>query len=79
MVKSPPASAGDMGSIPGLGRSHMLQGNRAREPQVLSPQLEPAPRNRRGPRGVRSRPCEPRPEKARTKFAGDSFQNIMIN
>ena len=25
--KNPPASAGDTGSIPGLGRSHMLQSN----------------------------------------------------
>ena len=27
VVKNPPASAGDMGSIPGLGRSHMLRSN----------------------------------------------------
>ena len=27
MVKNPPANAGDMGSIPGLGRSHMLWSN----------------------------------------------------
>ena len=26
-VKNPPANAGDVGSIPGPGRSHMLQGN----------------------------------------------------
>ena len=26
-VKNPPANAGDMGSISGLGRSHMPQGN----------------------------------------------------
>ena len=25
MVKNPPANAGDMGSIPGLGRLHMPQ------------------------------------------------------
>ena len=25
--KNPPANAGDMGSIPGLGRFHMPQGN----------------------------------------------------
>ena len=49
VVKNPPANAGDMGSIPGPGRSHMLQSNwtcapqllslrsRAREPQLLSP------------------------------------------
>ena len=27
VVKNPPANAGDMCSIPGLGRSHMLQSN----------------------------------------------------
>ena len=26
VVKNPPANAGDMGSSPGLGRCHMLQG-----------------------------------------------------
>ena len=48
VVRNPPANAGDTGSIPGLGRSHMPQGNwvhvpwlpsphsRAREPQLLS-------------------------------------------
>ena len=54
MVKNPPANAGDMGSSPGPGRSHMPQSNytseprllslrsRAREPQLLKPaRLEP--------------------------------------
>ena len=27
VVKNPPTNAGDMGSIPGLGRFHILQGN----------------------------------------------------
>ena len=27
VVKNPPANAGDAGSIPGLGRSHMPQSN----------------------------------------------------
>ena len=27
VVKNPPANAGDTGSIPGLGRSHMLRSN----------------------------------------------------
>ena len=36
VVKNPPANAGDTGSIPGLGRSHMLQSNKARVPQLLS-------------------------------------------
>ena len=49
MVKNAPANAGDTGTSPGPGRSHMLQTNqvhmpqllslhsRAREPQLLSP------------------------------------------
>ena len=35
VVKSPPANAGDTGSIPGPGRSHMPQSNEARAPQLL--------------------------------------------
>ena len=36
MVENPPANAGDMGSSPGLGGSHMPRSNWAREPQLLS-------------------------------------------
>ena len=36
MVKNLPANARDMGSIPGLGGSHMPRSNWAREPQLLS-------------------------------------------
>ena len=36
MVENPPANAGDTGSSPGLGRSHMPRSNEAREPQLLS-------------------------------------------
>ena len=36
VVESLPANAGDTGSSPGLGRSHMLQSSWAREPQLLS-------------------------------------------
>ena len=36
VVKNPPASAGDMGSSPGLGGSHMPQSNKACAPQLLS-------------------------------------------
>ena len=36
MVKNPPASAGDMGSIPGPGRCHMPQSNYASVPQLLT-------------------------------------------
>ena len=36
MVENLPANAGDTGSNPGLGRSHMPQSYEAREPQLLS-------------------------------------------
>ena len=36
VVKNPPANAGDAGSIPGPGRSHMPQSNKACAPQLLS-------------------------------------------
>ena len=36
MVGSPPAGAGDAGSIPGLGGSHVPRSGWARGPQLLS-------------------------------------------
>ena len=36
MVESLPANAGDKGSSPGLGGSHMPRNDWAREPQLLS-------------------------------------------
>ena len=36
VVENLPANAGDTGSSPGLGRSHMPRRNWAREPQLLS-------------------------------------------
>ena len=39
VVESLPADAGDTGSSPGLGRSHMPQSSYAREPQLLSLRL----------------------------------------
>ena len=36
MVESLPADAGDAGSSPGLGRSHMPRSHWAREPQLVS-------------------------------------------
>ena len=36
VVGSPPANAGDTGSSPGLGGSHMQRSDWAREPQLLS-------------------------------------------
>ena len=38
VVKNPPASAGDTGSIPGPGRSHVPWNNEACAPQLPSPQ-----------------------------------------
>ena len=49
MVANLPANAGDTGSSPDLGRSHMPQSNWAREPQILSlAHLEPVLLNKRG-------------------------------
>ena len=36
VVENLPANAGNTGSSPGLGRSHMPRSNQAREPQLLS-------------------------------------------
>ena len=36
VVENLPANAGDTGSSPGLGRSHMPRSDYAREPQLLS-------------------------------------------
>ena len=36
MVENLPAKAGDTGSSPGLGRSHMTRSNWAHEPQLLN-------------------------------------------
>ena len=65
VVESLPANAGDTGSSPGLGRSHMPRSNMAREPQLLS--LRVATREAtivRGPRtAMKSGPCLPQLEK----------------
>ena len=39
VVRSQPANAGDIGSIPGLGRFHMLQSNKAHAP-TMQPMLQ---------------------------------------
>ena len=36
VVENLPANAGDTGSSPGVGGSHMPRSNKAREPQLLS-------------------------------------------
>ena len=52
VVKNPPAKAGDMGSIPGLGRFHMLQGNSALVTQATELVLW-------SPRPARTEDCVP--------------------
>ena len=37
VVQNLPTKAGDTGWIPSLGRAHVLRGNEARTPQLLSP------------------------------------------
>ena len=76
-VESPPANAGDTGSSPGLGRSHMPWSNWAREPQLLSLRvwsLCSATREAatvRGPRTVmKSGPRSPQLEKALAQKRG---------
>ena len=44
MVKNLPANAGDTGSIPGLGRFHMLQGYQAHVPTTNESDSEPGAR-----------------------------------
>ena len=70
MVESLPANAGDVGSSPGLGGSHMPRSNYAREPQLLSLRVWSLCSAReaaivRGPRtAMKSGPCLPQLEKA---------------
>ena len=78
-----PANAGDTGSSPGLGRSHMPRSNYAREPQLLSLRvwsLCSATREAaimRGPRtAMRSGPHLPQLEKA---LAQKRRPNTAIN
>ena len=66
MVENLHANAGDMGSSPGLGGSHMPQSNWAREPQLLSLRVwSLCSATVRGPRtAMRSGPRLPQLEKA---------------
>ena len=71
VVENLPANAGDTGSSPGLGRSHVPRSNWAREPQLLSLRvwsLCSATREAvtvRGPRtAMKSGPRSPQLEKA---------------
>ena len=56
MVKNVPANAGDMGLIPGLGRTHLPLSNEACELQLLSPCTAIAEAHV-------PRPCAPQQEK----------------
>ena len=83
MVGSLPASAGDTGSSPGLGGSHMPRSNWAREPRLLSLRvwsLCSAAREAalvRGPRtAMKSDPYSPQLERA---LAQKRRPNIAIN
>ena len=83
MVENLPANAGDTGSSPGLGRSHIQQSNWAHEPQLLSLRvwsLCSATREAaivRGPRTVmKSDPRSPQLEKA---LAQKQRPNTAIN
>ena len=83
MVENLPANAGDTGSRPGLGRSHMPRSSWAREPQLLSLSvwsLCSATREAaivRGPRNaMKSGPRLPQIEKA---LAQKRRPNIAIN
>ena len=87
MVENLPANAGDTGSRPGLGRSHMPQSNYAREPQSLSLRvwsLCPTTREAatvKGPRtAMKSGPRLPQLEKALAqKLRPNTAKNKLIN
>ena len=83
MVENLPANAGDTGSSPGLGRSHMPRSNWTHEAQLLSLHvwsLCSATREAetvRGPRtAMKSGPCSPQLEKA---LAQKRRPNTAIN
>ena len=59
VVKNPPANARDTGSIPGLGRSHMLWGNWACVPQLLKPTSSKARVQLLKPLGSKEDPVQP--------------------
>ena len=73
MVENLPANAGDTGSSPGPGRSHVPRSNWAREPQLLSLSIWSLCSTReaaivRGPRtAMKSGPHLPQLEKALTQ------------
>ena len=74
MVENLPANAGDTGSSPGLGRSHMPRSNKVHEPQLLSLRVwslcsttREATIVRGSHTAMKSDPHLPQPEKALTQ------------
>ena len=60
VVKNPPANAGDTGSSPGPGRSHMSQSSQARAPQLLSLRSGAHEPQLLSPRATTTEACVPR-------------------
>ena len=60
VVKNPPANAGDMGSSPGPGRSHMPRSNQSRAPQLLSLHSRAREPQLLSPRATTTEACVPR-------------------
>ena len=87
MVESLPANAGDTGSSPGLGRSHMPRSNWVREPQLLSLRIwslcsttREAAIVRGSHTAMKSGPCSPQLEKALAqKRRPNTAKNEQIN
>ena len=81
LVKNPPASAGDMGSIPDPGSSHVLWSNEAAVPSNLWSRQKPLPTEAHAPQSewpplaaMRERPTQqPRPSTATKKQSIKSF------
>ena len=59
VVKNLPANAGDTGSSPGLGRSHMPRSNSARAPQLLSLRSRAHEPQLLSPRATTAEACAP--------------------
>ena len=60
VVKNPPANAGDTGSSPGPGRSHIPRSNWARAPQLLSLHSRAREPQLLRPRATTTKDCVPR-------------------
>ena len=89
VVKNPPANAGDTGSSPGPGGSHVPRGNkaqrpppppsqhtRAREPQLPSPRAESLCCNKRP---LKREGCAPQLEVALAQQQGPSAARTQTN